>query len=126
MLKIRENPRKLFTPAGCITTTVEKTATSRIATHVYNGCVGPEGKRKYTGTVVATWTSPGANQLQVVRQATGFQIERIADGVVLTVDRTATVNFAKNDERHQQQRQERLARRQLEPHLRPLHALPHA
>ena len=96
MLKIRENPGKLFTPAGCITTTIEKTATSRIATHVFNGCVGPGGKRKYTGTVVATWTSPGANQLQVVRQASGFKIERLADGVVLTVDRTATVNFAKN------------------------------
>ncbi len=95
MAKVRENPGRFFTPAGCITTTIEKTATSRIATHVFQGCVGPQGQRKYTGTVKATWTSPGIGKLQVVREAKAFVIERIADGVVLTVDRTATVSFAK-------------------------------
>jgi hypothetical protein len=95
MVKVRENPGRFFTPAGCITTTIEKTATARIATHVFQGCLGPEGKRKYTGTVVATWTAPGAGKLQVVREAKGFKIERIDDGVVLTVDRTVTVSFAK-------------------------------
>lgn len=96
MVKVRDNPGKFFTPAGCITTTIEKTATSRIATHVFNACVGPEGKRKYTGTVVATWTAPAAGKLQVVREAKGFKIERIDDGVVLTVDRNVTVSFTKS------------------------------
>jgi hypothetical protein len=95
MTKVKDNPGRFFQPAGCITTTIEKTATARIATHVFNGCTGPQGKRKYTGTVKATWTSPGAGQLQVVREAKGFQIERIDDGVVLTVDRTVTVAFKK-------------------------------
>jgi len=96
MVKIRTNPGRFFTPAGCIETTIEKTATSRIATHVLTGCVGPQGKRKYTGTVKATWTAPSAGQLQVVREANGLQIERIDDGVVLTVNRTATVVFQKS------------------------------
>lgn len=96
MVKIKTNPGRFFTPAGCITTTITKTETSRIATHVLAGCVGPQGKRKYTGTVTATWTAPAPGQLAVVREARGLQIERIDDGVVLTVDRTANVTFQKS------------------------------
>ena len=94
--KVRTNPGKFFQPAGCITTTIDKSSGQKIATHVFNGCTGPQGKHKFTGTVVATWSSPSSGQIQVVREAKGFQIERIADGVIRTVDRTVTVVFEKN------------------------------
>jgi hypothetical protein len=95
LTKVRDNPGKNFTPAGCITTTVELGGGARVATHVFNGCTGPGGKNKFTGTLKATWTSPAAGKLQVVREAKGFKIERIDDGVVRTVDRTVTVTFSK-------------------------------
>lgn len=94
--KVRTNPGKFFQPAGCITTTVDNSSGSRVATHVFNACIGPQGKHRFTGTVVATWSKPGDGKLQVVREAKGFQIERIADGVIRTVDRTVTVVFQKN------------------------------
>lgn len=94
--KVRTNPGKFFQPAGCITTTVDKSNEQKVATHVFNGCTGPQGKHKFTGTVVATWSKPADGKIQVVREAKGFQIERIADGVIRTVDRTVTVVFEKN------------------------------
>lgn len=94
--KVRTNPGRFFQPAGCITTTVDNGSGTRVATHVLNGCIGPQGKHKFTGTIVATWSKPSEGKLQVVREAKGFQIERISDGVTRTVDRTVTVVFEKN------------------------------
>lgn len=94
--KVRKNPGKFFSPAGCMTTTVDTSSGAKVATHVLNACIGPQGKHKFTGTIVATWSKPGEGQLQVVREAKGLRIERISDGVIRTVDRTVTVTFERS------------------------------
>ncbi len=84
LAKLKLNPGRFFTPAGCIATTIDK----NVVTHVFTNCTGLGG-RTWNGTVVATWTRPAANQVQVQRVAKGFKI----DGA--SIDRTVTVVYSK-------------------------------
>ena len=80
--KIKANPGKFFTPAGCIVTT----AAAQVFTHVFTSCTGPGG-RTYSGTVTASWTFE-PKKATVKREAKGFKI----DGA--TVDRTVIVEYS--------------------------------
>lgn len=58
-VNIRKNPGRFFTPAGCLTSTVDEP--NKTVTHVFNDCTGPHGLKTYNGTVTTTWhTSGGA------------------------------------------------------------------
>ena len=107
--RIRTNPGRFFQPAGCITTTVDNSSGTRVATHVLDGCTGPQGRHEFTGTIVATWSKPGDGKLQVVRESKGLQIKRLSDGVVRTVDRTVTVTFEKTGQVYSKNRVVRMS-----------------
>jgi hypothetical protein len=81
--KIKTNPGKFFSPAGCIVTTA---GANNTFTHVFTNCTGVGG-RTYSGTVTATWTFE-AKKITVKREAKGFKV----DGA--TVDRTVTVEYS--------------------------------
>ncbi len=81
--KIKANPGKFFTPAGCIVTTP---GANNTFTHVFTNCTGVGG-RTFNGTVTATWTFE-PKKITVKREAKGFKV----DGA--TVDRTVTIEYS--------------------------------
>ena len=52
LVNIRKNPGRFFTPAGCLTSTVDEA--NKKVTHVFNDCTGPHGLKKYNGTMVTS------------------------------------------------------------------------
>src|SRR5678816_3794240 len=84
-VRIRTNPGRWFTPAGCIVTTIS----GNTATSVFTNCTGPLGLHTFNGTVVSTWTlAPG--MLTVTHSASGFQVDSA------TFDHDATIVYTKS------------------------------
>ncbi len=70
MERVRTNPGLFFQPAGCITTTIEGTT----ATHVFDNCTGPLGRRTFNGTVTSTYVR-GEGTLTITHTAQDFHID---------------------------------------------------
>lgn len=85
LTRVRTNPGRWFTPAGCIVTTIS----DNTAVSVFTNCTGPLGQHTFNGTVTSTWTF-APDMLTVTHDATGFKIDNA------TVDHTATIVYTKS------------------------------
>ena len=85
--RIKTNPGLFYKPAGCITSTLEKTASAVTVTHVFTGCTGPFGLKSFDGTVVSTW-SRGEGKLVVTHSTTGFRINEAV------INHEATISYS--------------------------------
>ena len=67
--KIKTNPGKFFTPAGCLVTTVS----GNTATHVFTNCTGPYGLKTFSGTITSSYVVANG-ELTVTHAAQNFSI----------------------------------------------------
>jgi hypothetical protein len=84
LVRIKTNPGRWFTPAGCIVTTI----VGNVATSVFTNCKGPLGLHTYNGTVTSTWTQ-SSDSWTVTHHATSFKIDNA------TLDHDATIVYTK-------------------------------
>jgi hypothetical protein len=89
--KIKTNPGRYFTPAGCIMST---RVSAGVWNHVFTNCTGPAGKRTYNGTMKSTWTV-SAGRLEVKHESTNFEIK--GPNVTATISGSRDINYTKTD-----------------------------
>ncbi len=69
--KVKTNPGRYFTPAGCIVST---RVSAGVWNHVFLNCTEPGGKVSYTGTVKSTWAAT-LGSTSVKHEATDFVVK---------------------------------------------------
>ena len=90
IVNVRKNPGRFFTPAGCLTSTLDEA--NKTVTHVFDDCTGPHGLKTFNGTVVTTWRTENGS-LIVRNSSEGFQIngKTISGYRELTFSRSGTI-----------------------------------
>ncbi len=86
-----DGAKAFYQPTGCLTVTNDTVAQQ--ATYVFNGCTGPYGLVKVTGTVTLGYSSSGPDQLTLDYSATGLQV----NGSVVDWSATAGITASGND-----------------------------